>query len=422
MNMTPEEQIARILRVDHEVVLDLEAKLFKLTGKKNVFKKIAEENEITLRNRLDRLNLGRIADSKEVYDALISKVEADDSRIYQSLGLAKLCCQEFGQRICDFLSKNRKPVKGFFLKLDKAKELLLNEPPRMVMSALGYSSAKEMLEKEDLLEVFSALRFLEDPNWLNNIFFKQYEKLTPDDFEYRNIKIQALNDKWAKAAEKFVAKKYHNISHLKELGVIFIIPVFLGISGETFRTILLLLHYLNEIKYYSDLFEGFSKKEHFTDNMISLLRGDVLSFKDFEKISQGRDNYFLIVQRYLSKLDDNDQRLFLPHVNPEAFHWLAAEKEIVTLEKWLPKFQNSLDFWDNLSWVGDFFKDESGIEVLVSFNIVDTTMSLAMEKVMVKYLYHQQESLWNEIFFRYFGEEQIRKIVADNILKSYFTI
>jgi hypothetical protein len=156
--------------------------------------------------------------------------------------------------------------------------------------------------------------------------------------------------------------------------------------------------------------------------MISLLRGDVLSFKDFEKISQGRDNYFLIVQRYLSKLDDNDQRLFLPHVNPEAFHWLAAEKEIVTLEKWLPKFQNSLDFWDNLSWVGDFFKDESGIEVLVSFNIVDTTMSLAMEKVMVKYLYHQQESLWNEIFFRYFGEEQIRKIVADNILKSYFTI
>jgi hypothetical protein len=226
MNMTPEEQIARILRVDHEVVLDLEAKLFKLTGKKNVFKKIAEENEITLRNRLDRLNLGRIADSKEVYDALISKVEADDSRIYQSLGLAKLCCQEFGQRICDFLSKNRKPVKGFFLKLDKAKELLLSEPPRMVMSALGYSSAKEMLEKEDLLEVFSALRFLEDPNWLNNIFFKQYEKLTPDDFEYRNIKIQALNDKWAKAAEKFVAKKYPTSATLKSWALFLSYPYF----------------------------------------------------------------------------------------------------------------------------------------------------------------------------------------------------
>lgn len=422
MNITPEEQIARILRVDHEVVSDLESKLLKLTGKKNVLKKIAEENEVLLRSRLDRLNLGRMADSKEIYDALISKVEADDSRMYQSLDLSKLCCQEFGQRICDFLSKNRKPVKGFFLKLDKARELLLNEPPRMVMNALGYSSAKEMLAKEDLLEVYSALRFLEDPNWLNNIFFKQYEKLTPDDFEYREIKIQALNDKWAKAAEKFVAKKYHNISHLKELGVIFVIPVFLGISGETFRTILLLLHYLNEIKYYSDLFENFSKKEHFTENMISLLRGDVLSFKDFEKISHGQENYFMIVQRYLGKLDENDQRLFSPHVNPEAFHWLAAEKEIVSLEKWLPKFQNSLDFWSDLSWVGDFFKDESGVEVLVSFNIVDTTMSLAMEKVMVKYLYHQQESLWNEIFFRYFGEEQVRKIVADNILKSYFTV
>ncbi|MCL4437568.1 hypothetical protein M1513_00820, partial [Patescibacteria group bacterium] len=297
-----------------------------------------------------------------------------------------------------------------------------NEPPQMVMKDLGYSSAKEMLDKEDLLEVYSALRFLEDPDWLNNIFFKQYEKLTADDFEYREIQVRALNDKWADAAKKFVAKKYHNISHLKELGVIFIIPVFLGVSGESFRTILLIFHYLNEIKYYSDLFEGFSKKERFTDNMISLLRGDVLSFKDFEKISKGKENYFMIVQRYLGKLDENDQRLFSPHVNPEAFHWSAAEKEIPSIEKWLPNFQNSLDFWSKLGWVGEFFKDESGVEVLVSFNIVDMTMSLAMEKEMVKYLYHHQEALWNEIFFRYFGEDEVRKIVAENILKSYFVI
>ena len=422
MELTPQEKIARVLRVDHEVVLDLEAKLNKITGKKNVLKGIVEENDKLTRDRLDRLNLGRIAESKEVYDALTSKVEADDSRIYQSLGLAKLCCQEYAQRIGDFISKNRKPVKGFFLKLDKAKEFLINEPPQMVMKALGYSSAKEMLEKEDLLEVYSALRFLEDSDWLNNIFFKQYEKLTADDFEYREIQVRALNDKWADAAKKFVAKKYHNISHLKELGVIFIIPVFLGVSGESFRTILLIFHYLNEIKYYSDLFEGFSKKERFTDNMISLLRGDVLSFKDFEKISKGKENYFMIVQRYLGKLDENDQRLFSPHVNPEAFHWSAAEKEIPSIEKWLPNFQNSLDFWSKLGWVGEFFKDESGVEVLVSFNIVDMTMSLAMEKEMVKYLYHHQEALWNEIFFRYFGEDEVRKIVAENILKSYFVI
>lgn len=422
MDLTPEEKIARVLRVDHEVILDLEARLQKTTGKKNVLKEIIEENDRLVRDRLDRLNLGKMAESKEVYDALTSKVEADDSRIYQSLGLANLCCQEYAKKISGFITKNRPPVKGFFLKLGKAKEFIINEPPKMVMRALGYSSVKEMLAKEDLLEVYSALRFLEDPDWLNNIFFKQYEKLTADDFEYREIQIRALNDKWADAAKKFVAKKYHNISHLKELGIIFIIPVFLGVSGESFRTILLVFHYLNEIKYYSDLFEDFSKKERFTDNMISLLRGDVLSFRDFEKISGGKENYFMIVQRYLGKLDENDQRLFLPHVNPEAFHWFAAEKEIPSLEKWLPNFQNSLDFWNKLGWVGEFFKDESGVEVLVSFNIVDMTMSLAMEKEMVKYLYHHQEALWNEIFFRYFGEDEIRKIVAGNILKSYFTI
>ena len=31
-----------------------------------------------------------------------------------------------------------------------------------------------------------------------------------------------------------------------------------------------------------------------------------------------------------------------------------------------------------------------------------------------KYLYHQQEALWNEIFIRYMGSEKMEKIVIEN--------
>jgi len=142
--------------------------------------------------------------------------------------------------VLDFIKNNQPPLIGFFLKKEKAEELFKNEPPRKILSYLGYQSVEEMLKNEDFDEVFAALRFVEDGEWLNKVFFKQYEGLTAQDFEEREIKLKALSEKWRPAAEKFVTKKYHNISHLKEFGVIFIIPVALNIPGEILRMISLI--------------------------------------------------------------------------------------------------------------------------------------------------------------------------------------
>jgi len=72
--------------------------------------------------------------------------------------------------------------------------------------------------------------------------------------------------------------------------------------------------------------------------------------------------------------------------------------------------------------VGDYFKDEIGEEVLVSFNLVDTVMSLVKEKEMIKYLYHHQEALWNKIFSEYFNQKKLEKFAQENLLKGYFEI
>lgn len=413
------QKIANILRTDKDTIRVLEEKLSAATGKKNVIDKIVEENETTIKDRLNFLNLGRYAMAKEVYDALISKIEADDNRFFEALGRPAITAIEGCQKILDQAKGLTNKPRGFFLKKNKAEELLKNEPPKNIIQSLGYQNVDKLLQEEDLGEIFSALRFLEDNDWLNNVFFRQYESLKPDDFEEREIIVKALGSQWISATRAFVEKKYHNISHLKELGVIFVIPISLGISGELMRNFSLILHYLNEIIFYSEIIKKFSEnKLSFSKNLISLLRGDVIN----ERLPKSNKSQWLVIQRYLAKEDENDWRLLEPHVNPEAIYWEKAERLLVKAGESFNNFSADLAFWQNLNWVGDYFKTDTGIEVLVSFNLVDTAMSLVKEKELIKYLYHYQESLWNKIFSEYFGREKMEELMKENIIKGWFEI
>ena len=366
-----------------------------------------------------KLGVAQDADAKDVYDALISKIESDDRHIFKALGEPNCKVDGDCQNIGEIAKRVVKPPKGFFMKLDKAREFLINQPPLKIMAALGYDSVEKMLQTEDLLEVYSALRFVEGSEWLNEVFFKQYETLTPDDFEEREIVVKALSDKWGGVAAEFLKKKKHNISHLKELGVVFIIPALVGISGELLRMFVLILHYLYEVPFYSRIFrEIVANRLTFSSNLTSLLRGDVIErhFPDSER------SLWLVVQRYLAKDDENDWRLFVPHINPEAIHWTRAEASLANIGAELNGFGPELLFWENLDWVGTYFKNEIGIDILVSFNLVDTVMSLVKQKDMVKYLYHHQEALWNQIYLAYFGYEDLYRKSSQYILQGYFEV
>lgn len=416
------QKIAQILRTDKDNIRLIDERLSAVTGRKNVIEKIVEENEAMIKNRLDVLGLGKDVSAREIYNSLIHKINYDNDLLAKGLEINVMDIKDCFSH-CERALKAAKEVsgspKGFFLKKEKAVELLRNKPPQKIIRSLGYKNIDEVLAKEDIFEIFSALRFLEDPQWLNEIFFKQYENLKPDDFEEREIILKTLDKKWVVAAEAFVKKKYHNISHLKEMGVVFVIPITLGISGELMRMFILILHYLNEVPFYSDLFKRFARDEKtFVSNIISLLRGDVID----ERLQKSDKSRWLVIQRYLAKDDENDWRLFEPHLNPEALHWERAERMLVRTGDLFDGFSRDLCFWENLNWVGDYFKSDTGIDVLASFNLIDTTMSLVKEKEMIKYLYHHQESLWNKIFSEYFSEAEMEEKMKENIIKGYFEI
>lgn len=414
MDMDYLRKIARILRTDKDVIYFLEAYLGKLSKKSKVIEAIAKENEERIKQVLADLNLSFSASAKEVYQALITRLEKDDASLNRAMNYPDCHLHQGCLDIVSYLEKSFSFPDGFFLKKESFIRILEAQPPQKLLEVLGLNSVTQMFERYDWKEIGAALRFVEGGDWINQKLLPHYLSLSPSDFEERKIEIITLDQRWQEIATSFMKKKYHNISHLKELGVIFILPTKIEAKGQLMRTVALLIHYLNEVSFYSELFKkaALQPEKVFADILSSLIRGDVIDDRNAVK-----DNHWLIIQRYLAKDDENDWRLSFPHVNPEALHWEKAERGISLLGNSLGL--KNFDFWQDLNWVGDYFVTETGVEVLVSFNLVDITMSLVQNKEMVKYLYHHQESLWNKIFASFVGWEKMEELIKENLIKGY---
>ncbi|PIR69502.1 MAG: hypothetical protein COU47_02930 [Candidatus Niyogibacteria bacterium CG10_big_fil_rev_8_21_14_0_10_46_36] len=406
--------IARLLGISPNILRNIDEHMSSRYGKDGVLERIARENRNYVQNRLEVLGITK-NHAHQMHKALLGKIKRDDHALFEY----------FREPVCDSEERCRELMltaqdladvgNGFFLKKEKARELLERNPPKNILSFFKMKSVSELLNRFDLFEVYSALRFVEDRTWLNTVFFKQIEYLSPDDFEERPIKVHVLHKEWLTIAEAFLEKKFHNVSHLKELGIIFVIPIPIDTAGETMRLFSLLLHYLHEITFYSKLFRLYAHEpDTFAKRLVSSLRGDVM-----EKPFPGDEQAYrwMMVQRYLAKEDEKDPRLFASHVNPEAIHWTRAENDIATLGKREKSLE--LEFWHGLDWVGAFIPDELGGETFTSFNLVDNAMSLVSAKTVVKYTYHHREALWNQVFSAYTGFSMMEELIIKNFSQGF---
>ncbi|MBI2450726.1 MAG: hypothetical protein HYV52_00065 [Parcubacteria group bacterium] len=417
--MTPDfiSKVAKILRTDDEIILDMEKKMNNLTEKKGMLARIAKRNDVLTKQVLKTIKMDYQSSAEKIYAALIEHLKISDERLFNLLQKPQMTMA--GLTTLSNIAKELADIpKGFFLKKDKAREILRRHPPPNIMKALGYKNVQELLDNEPFEQLYSALRFVESSDWMNDILVGEYEALKPKDFEERDVKLIVLDKRWLEIAEKFIKKKYHNVSHLKELGVLFIIPLPIDTPGETLRLFSLVLHYFHEIDFYSKLIRKYAEEEkNFAKKLMSLIRGDVMRTAP----PDGQEMNWLIVQRYLAKDDPNDPRLFIPHVSPEAIHWQKAESDIARLGHRFSLL--NLELWEDLDIVGDYFNSELyGQKLLVSFNLIDTIMSLVKEKELIKYLYHHQESLWTTIFLEYVGPKQGEDMIIENFDRGYITL
>lgn len=338
----------------------------------------------------------------ELYKALMSKAAADNERVAKLIGGKNP--DNIGEMVplmvhaVENMNINR---SCWVLKHSVAKKFLKKMPPQKLMSHLGYRSVDSMLKHEDLDEIYTALRFSEGPEWLNE-YNELLETVTPSDFETRDIRIIVMNHKkYVDLATHFVEKKLHNITHTKEMGTIVVVPMHAThMKGITLKSLPLMFHYINEIRLYSAFFKLKQMGANFGKTVVETLIADPGSASQMA----GQYVHWRVIQRYFGKFkDESHPEAFEPHVHPEDLHWRRAEENLALLDP-------EMKYWCDLDYVGKMYDGAP-----ITFNMMDVTLAYSNgESYENRYIYHFRESLWNEIFMRYMGHKNLE----DQILKQ----
>ncbi len=303
--------------------------------------------------------------------------------------------------------------EGYFIKPNVLRQYLLSHPPQNIVSYLGYTSIEECLEKESLFEILAALRFAESETWMTS-YLAQYELLNSDSFEYRPVEFMLLApEKWWKLAEPFAKKKKHHFSHLKEVGVVFSYPGPNQLNNVNFLHVfvMMILHYIFEVKFYSNFFEhnierysSNAGQNNFGHVFIEILRGD-------KNICAPDANHLPIIQQYHLKKPNPDPCVFEPHVMPEVLHWHKAADAFFHILSQHPKY-DLFSFWNTCYTVGSYVDQQ-----LLTVNFPDNILSQGTPLV-----YHYKEDLWNAIFSQYFSETILEQAIINEFAEKVINL
>lgn len=336
---------------------------------------------------------------RELYRALFNLVKTHDRFLAERIGGEDPeDVEKMLPRIKEVVEALDVPKKAWLLKHSVAKRLMQSSPPKNVMKHLGYRSIDSMIKREPVGEIYGAMRFLESPEWLDK-FVSSYKSLNPTDFEVRDIEIIHLEQaKWGDSATDFVRKKRHNITHLKELGVVLILPMPIKrMPGITITVLPLLLHYVNEVRLYSSFFKMQQVRSDFSKILVDTLIAD----PGKHAALGGQHIHWRVIHRYFgAKEPAQHPDIFEPHVEPDDLAWRKTEETLYRLEP-------ALHFWHDIDYVGVEFDGRP-----VSFNLMDVAVSYVNGLAYGhQAIHHFQDSLWNEIFMRYLGEQTLEKQV-----------
>ena len=366
-------------------------------------------SDIAGRTRIKTKSLGLDPDDstgKEVYHALVALVKHHEEFLIKRIGAKPTdTYEDLMIKIIEAIRKIKLPKKSWVIKLSVAKKMLKLYPPKKTMKHLGYRSVESMIKRESIYEIYCGMRILEDEAWLNN-YIRKYNTLKPSDFETRDIKIILLdNKKWKGVAKTFVRQKHHNITNLKELGAIFVLPLpAKQTKGIILATFYQIIKYINEIRMYSSYFKMQQVKPDFGQILVNTIIEDPSKHVSIA----GNDLHWRIVQRYFGKLDDNSHPdIFQPHVQLDDLYWRKPEEVLYELEP-------ALHFWFDMDYVAKIF---DGLPI--SYNLIDCVICYANELPYKKrYFQNYQENLRNELFTRYLNRPNLRTQVINQIDKE----
>ncbi len=339
----------------------------------------------------------------ELYNTLLSLVARHDFFLAKRLGVDNIAdSAEIAQAVVTVIQRLGIPKQSWAFKSTTAKRLLKAMPPKSLMKLLHYRSVDSMLKREPSTVILAIARHVESPQWQRR-FVQGYKNLKSNDFEVRDIDTLYLaHKKWDEVSQFFVTSHRSNIVHSEEVGLIVLLKLNTDqTTGITLASLLLALHYINEIR----AFSTYCKFHHMRPDFGNLLIKHRLNENPSYAQLAGQSMHWRVIHRYFGTVDRmNHPEIFEPHVQPEDLSYRRAEETLYHLEP-------ALHFWHDMDYVG--LPNTSGP---ISFNLTDMAMNLINKLPFEKRaFYHMQDALWNEIYARYIGQPAFERKILEQL-------
>lgn len=339
----------------------------------------------------------------ELYAAQMTRFERDNNRLASLLGSEEADdIEAMSKRILKQAKTSTSELSVWVLKRSVAKELLRKMPPKKLMKQLGHRSVDALVKHESVDELYLGIRFSEGEAWLKK-FNEQFKLVRPTDFESRNISFVGLDTKkYGETGKVYLEARLHNVLHSKELGVVGLLPIVQSKArGVTLQNLALLLHYVNEVKLYSTFFKLKQVGADFGEVVADTLSADPATASQMA----GQYVHWRVIQRYFGEMDDEVRSIALqPHIQPEDLIWQKTEDLLALIDP-------EMGFWRGQSYVGKVY---DGLPI--SFNLLDVAINYSRKlSYKERYYKHFRNSLWNEIFVRYMGSQNLTQQVLGRL-------
>jgi hypothetical protein len=342
---------------------------------------------------------------RELYSALQVRLRQDEANVRRALNISEdASSADVLAHVQKFLNAHKSASNSFAIKPAVAKRLLKKKAPKNAMKRLGYRSLDSMLKHETVAAIYAAALMTESPTW-HKAFREQYAKLQAGDFEQRKISIVSPQSKrWNDITASFVQNARHNILCFKELGTVVLLPIETKLDGLAITTLLLTLHYMNDIRTYS----SFAKLQQVKPTFGRMVQQASVSDPMTSASLAGQPVPWKVIQRYYGRIKaDFHPEVFEPHVQPEDLEWHDAEAVLSELEP-------SLGFWLDTQYICMLDDDQP-----VSLNILDVALAYCNHLDFPDRIVHfVREHLWHELMSRYLHQENLEAAVHQQLSRE----
>lgn len=396
--------IAELAGADKQVLREMIHRLEAASGAPGIDVRMTGEIYGKLRMKMRELGLDpNDTTPQELYRALHNLVILHDKFLADKIGIKdRHDAQQVLTAAVNMANKTEQPKQTWALKQTAIKRLLKSAPPKNLMKLLNYRSADSLLKREPVGIVMTVARQTEPALWQQKIF-KAYKTLKPSDFETRQVEIKYLKDsKWEAIGRVCADQKKTAVFHSSETGCIAVMPMPLhATDGLTLASLLLIFHYVNELRSYGTYFKFHHMRGDFGRFFANTVSG---ASENHAKLGSQPIHWRVVHRYYGSGERVNHPEIFEPHVQPEDVYYRKAEELLYIIEP-------ALHFWHNTDYVGLALPDGP-----LSFNLADMVLNTVNRIPYEKRAnYHLREAVWNELYCRYMGQRSLELQLLQNL-------